>query len=76
MTTVAGLTKIQLSDQVLGYGSHGTMVFRGIFDGRPVAVKRLVVDFYDVAQREVNLLLASDHHPNVIRYYCQVCVEE
>lgn len=56
-------------DEVLGYGSHGTVVFRGEFDGRPVAVKRMLIDFYDVAGQEVSLLQHSDHHPNVIRYY-------
>ena len=56
-------------EDVLGYGSHGTVVFRGEFDGRPVAVKRMLLDFYDVAGQEVSLLQHSDHHPNVIRYY-------
>ena len=56
-------------DQVLGYGSHGTVVFKGEFDGRPVAVKRMLLDFYDIAGQEVSLLQHSDYHPNVIRYY-------
>ncbi|KAJ2721725.1 bifunctional endoribonuclease/protein kinase ire1 [Coemansia sp. Benny D115] len=59
-----------LSDQVLGYGSHGTVVYRGTFQGRAVAVKRLLLDFYDVADHEVHVLQQSDTHPNVIRYYC------
>lgn len=32
-------------------------------------MKRLLLDFYDVAETEVKLLRDSDHHPNVIRYY-------
>ncbi|KAJ2647783.1 bifunctional endoribonuclease/protein kinase ire1 [Coemansia sp. RSA 1250] len=64
------LGAIVLSDQVLGYGSHGTVVYRGEFQGRAVAVKRLLLDFYDVADHEVQVLQESDSHPNVIRYFC------
>ncbi|ORX66942.1 kinase-like protein [Linderina pennispora] len=64
------LGAITLSDQVLGYGSHGTVVYRGEFQGRAVAVKRLLLDFYDVADHEVQVLQESDTHPNVIRYFC------
>lgn len=59
-----------LSDVVLGYGSHGTVVYKGTFENRPVAVKRMLIDFYNVASREVSLLQESDDHPNVIRYFC------
>ena len=55
-----------------GYGSHGTVVYKGEFDGRAVAVKRLLMDFYDVAFQEVKLLQESDDHPNVIRYFYKV----
>ncbi|KAG8965354.1 bifunctional endoribonuclease/protein kinase ire1 [Tulasnella sp. 419] len=58
-----------VSDQVLGFGSHGTMVYQGTFQGRAVAVKRLLQDFVTLAAREVALLQESDDHPNVIRYY-------
>lgn len=44
--------------------------FRGKFDGRHVAVKRILPECVDVAEREVQLLRASDTHPNVIRYFC------
>ncbi|KAJ1663693.1 bifunctional endoribonuclease/protein kinase ire1 [Coemansia sp. RSA 1646] len=64
------LGAISMSDQVLGYGSHGTVVYRGEFQGRAVAVKRLLLDFYDVADHEVQVLQESDTHPNVIRYFC------
>ncbi|KAI8083052.1 uncharacterized protein BX664DRAFT_317049 [Halteromyces radiatus] len=60
---------LSISDSVLGYGSHGTVVYKGTFDGRAVAVKRLLIDFYDVALQEVKLLQESDDHPNVIRYF-------
>ncbi|KAK2734152.1 bifunctional endoribonuclease/protein kinase ire1 [Myotisia sp. PD_48] len=59
------------TDTVLGHGSHGTVVYKGSFDGRDVAVKRLLVEFYDIASHEVGLLQESDDHNNVIRYFCR-----
>ena len=61
--------KLAITDTVLGYGSHGTVVYKGFFEGRPVAVKRLLLDFYEIANHEVRLLQESDDHPNVIRYF-------
>ncbi|KAJ3175574.1 bifunctional endoribonuclease/protein kinase ire1 [Geranomyces variabilis] len=63
------LRAITVSPEVLGYGSHGTVVYKGTFEGRDVAVKRLLLDFYDVADHEVSMLQESDDHPNVIRYF-------
>ncbi|KAL8743975.1 MAG: hypothetical protein Q9190_003730 [Brigantiaea leucoxantha] len=57
------------TDTVLGFGSHGTMVYKGSFGGRDVAVKRMLLQFYDIASHEVGLLQESDDHQNVIRYY-------
>ncbi|KAJ3108810.1 bifunctional endoribonuclease/protein kinase ire1 [Physocladia obscura] len=59
------LKTMTVSEQVLGHGSHGTMVFKGTFEGRPVAIKRLLLDFYDVAHHEVKILRDSDQHQNV-----------
>jgi len=44
--------------------------FRGNFDGRHVAVKRILPECFEVAEREVQILRESDAHPNVIRYFC------
>ncbi|KAK7683852.1 hypothetical protein QCA50_013230 [Cerrena zonata] len=60
-----------VSDNILGFGSHGTVVFKGSLQGRAVAVKRLLQDFVTLAAREVTILQESDDHPNVIRYYYQ-----
>lgn len=63
--------KISFSpSQVLGHGTAGTFVFRGRFDGRHVAVKRVLPECFEVAEREVQLLRESDSHPHVIRYFC------
>ncbi|KAI8902905.1 kinase-like domain-containing protein [Globomyces pollinis-pini] len=68
-TTSNSLKSISVSENVLGYGSHGTVVLEGLFEGRPVAIKRMLADFYEVADHEVKLLQQSDQHPNVVRYY-------
>ncbi|KAH9947794.1 hypothetical protein B0H21DRAFT_311206 [Amylocystis lapponica] len=70
-TPVPGVSSLVVSDTVLGFGSHGTVVFKGSLQGRAVAVKRLLLDFVTLASREVNVLQESDDHPNVIRYYYQ-----
>lgn len=64
------LVNITLSSKILGYGSAGTVVYQGSFQNRPVAVKRLLLEFYDIASQEIMLLTMSDDHPNVVRYYC------
>lgn len=61
---------LSITDDILGFGSHGTIVFKGYFENRPVAVKRMLLDFYDVASHEINLLQESDDHSNVVRYFC------
>ncbi|XP_027728902.1 serine/threonine-protein kinase/endoribonuclease IRE1 [Vombatus ursinus] len=55
---------------VLGHGAEGTIVYRGMFDNRAVAVKRILPECFSFADREVQLLRESDEHPNVIRYFC------
>ena len=55
---------------VLGKGCEGTFVYRGKFDNREVAVKRVLAACFSIADREVELLRESDEHPNVVRYFC------
>ncbi|XP_075034197.1 serine/threonine-protein kinase/endoribonuclease IRE1 [Mixophyes fleayi] len=55
---------------VLGHGAEGTIVYRGQFDNRDVAVKRILPECFSFADREVQLLKESDEYPNVIRYFC------
>lgn len=56
---------IEVNTEVqLGTGSNGTLVFAGKFDGREVAVKRMLIQFYDIASQETRLLRESDDHPN------------
>lgn len=59
------------TDKVIGQGSCGTSVFEGSFEGRDVAVKRMLSQYYELASQEVSFLQQSDDHANVIRYFCQ-----
>jgi hypothetical protein len=60
---------ISVSDEVLGYGGHGTVVYKGMLDGRDVAVKRMLKAYHASADREISLLIESDGDPNVVRYF-------
>ncbi|XP_058446373.1 serine/threonine-protein kinase/endoribonuclease IRE1 [Malaya genurostris] len=63
--------KINFNTQdVLGKGCEGTFVFRGTFEKRNVAVKRILPGCFTLADREVALLRESDAHENVVRYFC------
>jgi serine/threonine-protein kinase/endoribonuclease IRE1 len=66
-TTLNSLTINQ--DKVLGFGSGGTVVYEGMFEGHEVAIKRMLLQYFDVATQEIKLLRQSDDHPNVIRYF-------
>ncbi|XP_053902680.1 serine/threonine-protein kinase/endoribonuclease IRE1 [Malaclemys terrapin pileata] len=70
-TRIVMVGKISFSPKdVLGHGAEGTIVYRGTFDNRDVAVKRILPECFSFADREVRLLRESDEHPNVIRYFC------
>mmetsp|Transcript_31805 Transcript_31805/g.77512 ORF Transcript_31805/g.77512 Transcript_31805/m.77512 type:complete len:941 (-) Transcript_31805:66-2888(-) len=74
------------TQQVLGKGSGGTVVYVGQWDGREVAVKRLLKDTVAIdndeetkmfqkdatnVEKEIQLLISSDHLPNIVRYYAK-----
>ncbi|KAK4760812.1 hypothetical protein SAY87_005705 [Trapa incisa] len=61
--------KLIVSNTEIAKGSNGTIVLEGIYEGRSVAVKRLVKTHYDAAIKEIENLIASDRHPNVVRWY-------
>ncbi|CAI5496297.1 unnamed protein product [Closterium sp. Naga37s-1] len=57
--------RLFVSRRVIGHGSHGTLVL----EGRQVAVKRLLSQFYERARQEIAALIATDEHPNVVRCF-------
>lgn len=71
LSRLVSVGKISFSlKNVLGRGCEGTVVYKGKFDGRDAAVKRILPECFTFADREVDLLRESDAHPNVIRYFC------
>jgi serine/threonine-protein kinase/endoribonuclease IRE1 len=56
-------------DRILGEGSQGTTVFEGIFQDRPVAVKRVLKNCIKEAKQEVSILIKADAHPNVVTFF-------
>ncbi|CAA6663142.1 unnamed protein product [Spirodela intermedia] len=61
--------KLFLSKTEIAKGSNGTVILEGVYAGRPVAVKRLVQTHHEVAFKEIQNLIASDQHPNIIRWF-------
>ena len=63
--------KLVYSDQnKIGTGCQGTAVFSGEFDGRKVAIKRLLKAKGETADKERALLLQADDHRHIVRYFC------
>jgi len=59
-------------EDVLGQGCHGTVVYEGSYEGRPVAVKRLVRDAQAKSVgKEISSLIKLDAQENVVRYYAK-----
>ena len=55
---------LKITNSILGYGSSGTIVYLGYFNGRKVAIKRLLIDFLadhnsERPLREVEMLIKS-----------------
>jgi len=62
------------SDDLIGRGSFGTIVFKGVFEGvKPVAIKRIRRTSADSSvefKKEAEITLRVSDHPNIIRYFC------
>lgn len=58
-------------DELIGRGSNGVVVYKGKFQGNPVAVKRFqkssIISESDV-KTEGDLLKRACDHPNIIRF--------
>jgi len=64
--------RLLISPNVIGYGSHGTSVYEGLLlpGYRRVAVKRLLKSFYQIARREIEVLIELDEScQHILRYY-------
>ncbi|EPS70743.1 hypothetical protein M569_04013, partial [Genlisea aurea] len=63
------LGKLVVTNKEIAKGSNGTIVLEGNYNGRSVAVKRLVRTHHGVAEKEIQNLIVSDQHPNIVRWY-------
>lgn len=62
--------QLTVGPAVLGHGSCGTIVYDGTMaGGRRVAVKRMLGQFYEAARAEIETLILSDSHENVVSCY-------
>lgn len=61
--------RMVVTSKEIAKGSNGTIVLEGNYEGRSVAVKRLVRTHHDVAVKEIQNLIASDQHPNIVRWH-------
>ncbi|ESW28251.1 hypothetical protein PHAVU_003G271000 [Phaseolus vulgaris] len=61
--------KLFVSNNEIAKGSNGTIVLEGIYEGRAVAIKRLVKTHHDIAYKEIKNLIMSDRHPNIVRWH-------
>ncbi|GKA61303.1 serine/threonine-protein kinase/endoribonuclease IRE1b-like protein [Tanacetum coccineum] len=60
--------KLLVSDKEIGKGSNGTIVL-GVYDACRVAVKRIVKVCHVVASKEIQNLIESDEHTNIVRLH-------
>lgn len=54
--------------QILGRGCEGTVVFSGHFNGKPVAVKRILLTNTQQVKRELEALLHCSH-PRILQLF-------
>ncbi|CAD7695128.1 unnamed protein product [Ostreobium quekettii] len=73
---VVHIGQLQVGPEVMGVGAGGTVVYEGNFLGRPVAVKRVLKEFADIAANEKDILILSDEHPNLVRLFAMESDDE
>lgn len=63
------LTFKHFPNDILGHGGNGSVVYKGKFQERPIAIKKVFKSNSDIVDREVYSLLKADSHPNTVRYF-------
>ena len=56
-------------DKELGTGSLGTIVYKGNFQRRPIAIKKVLKSLSD--NLEIEIMLQIPQHPNILRYFAK-----
>ena len=55
----------------LGTGSYGTIVYRGRFGQREIAIKRVLKTISKEVEREISIIMKIDRHPNILKYFAK-----
>ncbi|XP_057419159.1 serine/threonine-protein kinase/endoribonuclease IRE1-like [Lotus japonicus] len=65
------VTQLTISEDQLGLGSNDTVIYGGTYGyaKRPVAVKKIINDHHKEAIDEMEILMKSDSHENIIRFF-------
>ncbi len=68
---LSSASKIEYCDsQILGKGSGRTIIYKGTFGLREVAVKKIPhFQFHKDAENEIDFLIKCSGHPNIVQYY-------
>ena len=59
------------ADNLLGTGSYGTIVYRGKFEQREIAIKRVLKAVSKVVEREILIMMKIDRHLNILKYFAK-----
>ena len=59
------------AENSLGTGSYGTIVYRGRFGQREIAIKRVLKTVSKAVEREISIMMKIDRHPNILKYFAK-----
>ena len=59
------------AENSLGDGSYGTIVYRGRFGPRDIAIKRVLKTISKVVEQEISIMMKIDRHPNILKYFAK-----
>ena len=58
-----------LKENELGSGSHETIVYKGKYGQRSIAIKKVLKTYSATVEREISTMMKTDRHPNILRFY-------
>ena len=59
------------AENLLGTGSYGTIVYRGRFGQREIAIKRVLKMVSKEVGREISIMMKIDRHPHILKYFAK-----
>ena len=58
-------------ENILGTGSNNTVVYKGKFGSRLIAIKRVTKSNLDTVEREIDTLMKVEGHPYILQYFAK-----